>query len=178
MQFWGFGVNRSGLYERSEGLLFPQTLDFHLVLTTTTTTEITAQRRQNGALLRPLPSKSAFGELFSHARCRQIRGYKSQNRVWKKLGLGFLRKMNGNSVYWLSSVFFLMILKNVKKTRIFVSKFFAPFGGDFFLPLGCTKIAVTDNKVTNLVPAAGARSRKSMFFNCKSTFANQFCLSH
>ena len=73
--------------ERSEGLLFHQTLEFHLVLTTT---ESTPQRRQNGALLRPLPSKSAFGELFSHARFHQIRCYASQNRVWKRLGLCYL----------------------------------------------------------------------------------------
>ena len=70
--------------ERSEGLLFHQASDSHRV---STTTEIRVQRRQNGSLLRSLPSKSAFGTLFSHARCRRIRVVTSRNQFGKKLGL-------------------------------------------------------------------------------------------
>ena len=73
--------------ERSEGLLFHQTLDFHRMLTTT---EIPVQRRPNGSILRPLPSKSVFGDSFRHVRCQGIRGYKSRNRSEKKLGLCYL----------------------------------------------------------------------------------------
>ena len=57
--------------ERSEGLLFPRTLDFHRVYTTT---EIPVQRRQNGPALRPMPPESALGNVFRHVLLTQIRG--------------------------------------------------------------------------------------------------------